>query len=133
MRDGNLLSQLRRVVNFHKASNQAQMCHYMEDSVKRLPKIVCLCGSTRFKDAFIKAQKEETLKGHIVLTVGCFAHSGDDIKGKKEMLDELHKRKIDLADEVIVLTLDGYIGKSTQSEIDYAKSLGVSIRYEEST
>ena len=102
------------------------------------PKIVCLCGSTRFKDAFIKAQLEETLAGKIVLTIGCNMKSDTEIFGhlnKKEFayikikLDELHKRKIDLADEVLVLNVNGYIGENTRSEINYAKIHGKPIRY----
>ena len=41
-------------------------------------KVITLCGSTKFKDAFIKAQKDLTLKGNIVISVGLFGHSGDD-------------------------------------------------------
>lgn len=95
------------------------------------PTIVCLCGSTRFMDAFIKAQKEETLIGKIVLSVGLFGHNeGLDMNGPvKKMLDELHLRKIDLADEVLVLNVDGYVGKSTSNEVDYAKKAGKTIRY----
>jgi hypothetical protein len=72
---------------------------------EKRPRIVCLCGSTRFKDAFIKAQADETLAGKIVLTVGLFGHiEGIDMTGPvKAALDELHKRKIDLADEVLIL------------------------------
>ncbi len=95
------------------------------------PKIVCLCGSTRFKDAFIQANRDETLKGHIVLTVGLFGHyEGLDMSGDtKIMLDELHKRKIDLADEILVINVGGYIGSSTKSEIEYAAGLYKFIRY----
>ena len=64
-------------------------------------KVITLCGSTRFKDAFMEAQKRLTLEGNIVISVGLFGHSGDDevwMKGTKEMLDDMHKRKIDMAD-----------------------------------
>lgn len=106
----------------------------MENEVFRLQfdtKIVCLCGSTRFKDAFEKANRNETLKGNIVLSVGLYGHlEGLDMDGPtKEMLDVLHKKKIELADEVLVLNVDGYIGKSTASEIEFAKTLGKKIRY----
>ena len=66
-------------------------------------KIVTLCGSTRFKDQFLEAQKRLTLEGCIVIGVGLFGHSGDDEvwkPGTKEMLDDMHLRKIDLADEI---------------------------------
>lgn len=99
-----------------------------------LPKIVCLCGSTRFVDEFAMHNIEETLKGNIVLTVGCGSTSAVALLmpvKAKEKLDELHKRKIDLCDEVLVLNVGGYIGTSTASEIAYAESLGKVVRYVE--
>lgn len=95
------------------------------------PRIVCLCGSTRFKDAFAEASKHETLAGRIVLSVGLFGHlEGLDMAGPtKKMLDELHLRKIDLADEVLVLNVGGYIGESTRREIEYARKECKPIRY----
>ena len=86
-------------------------------------KVITLCGSTRFKDEFYRVQKELTLKGYIVISVGLFGHSGDEevwAEGTKEMLDDMHKRKIDMADEIFVINVDGYIGSSTKSEIEYA-------------
>lgn len=86
-------------------------------------KVVTLCGSTKFKNTFIQIQKELTLKGYIVISVGLFVHSDNNItitKQEKEMLNDIHKRKIDMADEIFVIDVDGYIGKSTRSEIDYA-------------
>lgn len=91
--------------------------------------VVTLCGSTKFKDDFIQVQKELTLKGFIVISVGLFGHSGDDLQGLKEMLDDMHKRKIDLADEIFVINKGGYIGSSTKSEIEYAKLTGKRISY----
>ena len=95
------------------------------------PIIVCLCGSTRFKDAYIKAMRDETLAGKIVLTVGLFGHEeGLDMSGEiKKMLDELHLRKIDLASEVLFLNVGGYIGESTRRELNYAKIAGKKIRF----
>ena len=102
-------------------------------------KVVTLCGSTRFKDAFIEAQKTLTLQGNIVISVGLFGHSGDNevwegmaedtVTRTKEMLDDMHKRKIDMADEIFVINLNGYIGDSTKSEIQYAISTGKGVRY----
>ena len=95
-------------------------------------KVITLCGSTRFKDAFIETQKRLTLEGNIVISVGLFGHAGDDevwTPGTKEMLDDMHKRKIDVADEIFVINEGGYIGDSTQSEIDYAAKAGKSIRF----
>ena len=95
-------------------------------------KIITLCGSTRFKEAFMEAQKRLTLEGNIVISVGLFGHSGDNEvwkEGTKEMLDDMHLRKIDLADEVFVINVGGYIGSSTQAEIEYAKRTGKTVRY----
>ncbi len=95
------------------------------------PKIVTLCGSTRFMDAFIKALRELTLQGHIVISVGLFGHQeGMDMSGVvKQDLDILHKRKIDLADSILVISEKGYIGLSTYSEILYAKKHGKGITW----
>ena len=83
--------------------------------------IITLCCSTRFKDEFLRVQKELTLKGWIVIYVGLFGHSGDDevwTEGTTEMLDDMHKRKIDLAEAIFVINVGGYIGSSTLSEIE---------------
>lgn len=95
------------------------------------PFIVVLCGSCRFKDAFIKAQQEETLAGKIVLSVGMFMpQSEQELKPEvKEMLDKLHFKKIELADEVLILNVGGYIGKSTQNELNYARQNFKTIRF----
>lgn len=97
------------------------------------PTIVCLCGSTRFPDAWIKAHREESLAGKIVLSVGVMIHAGDmpirEDGPEKRILDELHLRKIDLADEVLILNVGGYIGKSTGRELAYARSKGKIVRY----
>ena len=95
-------------------------------------KVITLCGSTRFKEQFLEAQKRLTLEGNIVISVGLFGHSGDDevwTPGTKEMLDDMHKRKIDMADEIFVINVGGYIGASTRSEIEYARRTGKAVRY----
>ncbi len=95
-------------------------------------KVVTLCGSTKFKEQFLETQKRLTLEGNIVISVGLFGHSGDNEvwnEGTKEMLDDMHKRKIDMADEIFVINKDGYIGESTRSEIAYATAKGMTIRY----
>ncbi len=95
-------------------------------------KVITLCGSTRFKNAFIASQKRLTLEGNIVISVGLFGHSGDDeawTEGTKEMLDDMHKAKIGMADEIFVINVGGYIGSSTRSEIEYAKATGKMVRY----
>jgi hypothetical protein len=102
-------------------------------------KVITLCGSTRFKDEFMEAQKRLTLEGNIVISVGLFGHSGDSevwdgmdegtLSKTKEMLDDMHKRKIDMADEIFVINAGGYIGSSTKSEIEYAKKTGKPVKY----
>lgn len=102
-------------------------------------KVITLCGSTKFKDEFLKVQKELTLKGNIVISVGLFGHSGDKevwenmdegtLTKTKEMLDDMHKRKIDMADEIFVINVNGYIGESTKSEIEYAIKNGKKVNY----
>ena len=95
-------------------------------------KVITLCGSTRFKDQFIEAQKDLTLKGNIVITVGLFGHSGDSEALNDEvkaMLDDIHKRKIEMSDEIFVINVGGYIGSSTKSEIEYAKAHGKEVKY----
>lgn len=93
------------------------------------PTIVCLCGSTRFRDAFLEANERETYAGRIVLTIGMTVH-GDwtPTREEKARLDVLHMAKIDLADEVLVLDVDGYIGESTEREVAYAEMRGKKIR-----
>jgi hypothetical protein len=94
--------------------------------------IITLCGSTKFKDEFVAEQKRLTLEGNIVISVGLFGHSGDNevwSESTKEMLDDMHKRKIDLADEIFVINVGGYVGSSTKSEIEYAIKTDKPVRY----
>ncbi len=96
--------------------------------------VVTLCGSTKFKDDFNRIKKELTLQGNIVISVGLFDHSDmPEIlnTGTKEMLGDMHKRKIDMADFVFVINKNNYIGESTRSEIEYAKSLDKPVYYME--
>ena len=95
-------------------------------------KVITLCGSTRFKDQFMEAQKRLTLEGNIVISVGLFGHSGDEEvwkPGTKEMLDDMHRAKIDMADEIFVINVGRYIGESTRSEIEYEKKKKKPVRY----
>jgi len=102
------------------------------------PKIVALCGSTRFTAAFAEAQNRLTIEGYIVVTVGCVTHSDDELFASmdpvkrqllKAKLDVLHFHKIALADEVLILDVGGYIGESVEREIEWAKSLNKDIQY----
>ena len=95
-------------------------------------KVITLCGSTRFKEDFERVNRELTLAGNIVISVGCFGHAGDTFtEEQKVMLDDIHKRKIDMADAIYVINKDGYIGASTRSEIQYAMRLGKQIIFME--
>ena len=101
--------------------------------------VITLCGSTRFKTEFMEMQKKLTLAGNIVISVGLFGHAGDaevwenmdegTLTRTKEMLDDMHKRKIDMADEIFVINKNGYIGDSTRSEIAYALEHGKKVNY----
>ena len=103
--------------------------------------VITLCGSTKFKDDFMREQKRLTLEGNIVISVGLFGHSGDNevwenmdegtLTKTKEMLDDMHKRKIDMADEIFVINKNGYIGNSTRSEIEYATKTNKKVNYME--
>lgn len=103
------------------------------------PLIVCLCGSTRFKDEINAANARLTMQGVLVISLGVFGHT--DLPGRdwttgasddKRMLDDLHRRKIDLADEVLVVSDEsGYFGESTAGEIRYATGHGKPVRFAE--
>ena len=96
------------------------------------PTVVCLCGSVRFSPVFQEVAFREALAGHIVLTVECEVVDGvvrDLDLGARLLFDNLHRRKIDLADEVLVINVGGYVGSSTRSEIEYAERLGKPVRW----
>jgi len=124
------------------ADEAGDRCGWIADRIDRIlfaprPTVVCLCGSTRFYTTFQEANYRETTAGKIVLSVGFYPHAQDEAHGgdvgvtpeQKVKLDELHKRKIDLADEVLVLNVDGYIGDSTRSEILHAQTTGKPVRW----
>jgi hypothetical protein len=102
-----------------------------------VPTIVCLCGSTRFYKQFQETYFNETMNGKIVLSVGFYPHSSVEAHGQeigttpeqKEKLDILHKCKVALSDEILVIDVDGYIGESTRSEIEVAEKFEKKIRY----
>ena len=99
------------------------------------PRIVVLCGSTRFVDTFNEWRKQLTYEGKIVLSIEIVTTQAREQDPqhvdpeRKARLDELHLRKIDLADEVLVLNVGGYIGDSTRAEVEYATKTGRPIRY----
>ena len=94
---------------------------------------MCLCGSTRHHQEYVEVNLQETLLGHIVLSVGVFGHRAEEVHGRsidlerhKGQLDELHLDKIRLADEIVVI---GTPGESTTREIEFAESLGKNVRF----
>jgi hypothetical protein len=99
------------------------------------PPIICLCGSTRFITTWNQQRQRLTCHGYIVLAIEVVttqpaSHDPQHTNhALKHQLDELHKRKIDLADEVLVLNVGGYIGPSTQAEIDYARRTGKPVTF----
>lgn len=99
-------------------------------SLRGVP-IVCLCGSTKFKEEYETWNHNLTMKGCIVLSVGSFIHADKHFVtvDEKLALDDLHKRKIDLADTVYIINPKGYIGDSTRSEIEYAQKRNKDIQY----
>jgi hypothetical protein len=105
---------------------------------EKRPTVVCLCGSTRFLAEFDAASLTETLAGRIVLSLG--SHRTPDAEAvahltaaeQTELFDRLavlHRHKIDLADEVLVINVGGYLGQSTRAEIAYAQQQDKRVRY----
>lgn len=97
------------------------------------PKIVCLCGSTKFLDQFDEHGLRLTLEGKIVLSIGTHRpisrRYADGLDDKKKLLDKLHFSKIELADSIFVINVGGYIGHSTRNEINHAIELGKKVEY----
>lgn len=94
-------------------------------------KVITLCGSTRFMDIFHKVEHDLTLKGYIVLSVEVFEKiTGEEIsKEQIDLLNDIHRKKIDISDAIFVIDMHGYIGEATKSEIEYAESLGKEVFY----
>lgn len=108
------------------------------DNAEGFPEIVCLCGSTRFWRTFQEASLKLTMESKIVLSIGAASGTDDQHFGNlpkeeydriKAELDRLHFRKIELANRILVLNVDGYIGESTRNELNYAQRLGKVISF----
>lgn len=110
--------------------------------VRERPKVVCFCGSSRFTPQMSILRWEWEKAGHITFGLNLLpsdygVHKGwgtdfdhiAELEGISEQQDELHKRKIDLSDEIFVVNLDGYIGSSTRSEIEYAIAHNKPVRF----
>ena len=93
--------------------------------------VITLCGSSKFKSEFEKVQLDLTLQGNIVLSLPIFSHNtGQELSNEQMfLLSDMHKQKIDMADEIFVVNPEGYIGKNTMEEIEYAKSKNKIIKY----
>ena len=94
-------------------------------------KTITLCGSTKFKQQFEEANARLTMEGNVVISVGVFGHANqvEFSEGQKEQLDKIHLQKIDMADEIFVINVCGYIGESTRREIKYAQEKGIPVKY----
>lgn len=113
--------------------------HVCEEATK--PKVITLCGSSRFPEAFHIANAHFSMQGYVVISLGLFGHAdkpegakfltsdGNEATKEKQILDTLHFRKIDLCDEIYVINVGGYIGSSTKREIAYAESKNKKIRW----
>lgn len=105
------------------------------------PKVITICGSSRFGEAMLLAQMHLSMLGHIVIPLGCLGHAdlpqgarfltndSNENSPEKQALDQLHFRKIDISDEIFVVNVGFYIGSSTMREIAYAKEQGKIVRY----
>ena len=94
-------------------------------------KIITICGSYKFKQEMIKIAEQLTLEGNCVLMPNELSRPNKESYTQEEatMIDKMHKEKIKLSDAILVVNVNGYIGKSTNSEIEYAKSLNKEILY----
>ncbi len=94
-------------------------------------KIITVCGSYKFKKEMTEITEKMTLKGNCMITPNELAKTDKEAYTKEEilMIDKMHKEKIKISDAILVVNVNGYIGNSTKSEIEYAKSLNKEILY----
>ena len=95
-------------------------------------KVITLCGSTKFEEKYREINAKLTLEGNVVLSCGVFNYKNPDKENKRDLLQAIHRKKIDLADEIFIINVGGYIGEHTVEEIEYAKKTGKKISYLES-
>lgn len=109
-------------------SSESRVLEQILRDASKLP-VVTLCGSTRFKREYEIINRELTLRGYLVFSVGLFGHSDaySLTRDQKVMLDALHMEKIRRSDEVFIVDPGGYIGDSTRNEINLARELGLRI------
>ena len=130
-------AQVRGITKTDEALKETGIVSEMSEK----PIVTTLCGSTRFFDAFALADMHLSLQGRIVISLGMFGHSdhprgarfltsdGDESTAEKQLIDQLHFRKIDLSDGIYVVNPGGYIGSSTQREIAYARETNKTIEF----
>jgi len=92
-------------------------------------KVITLCGSTKFEEKYREINAKLTLEGNVVLSCGVFNYKNPDKEDKRDLLQAIHRQKIDMADEIFIINVDGYIGKHTAEEIEYTKKIGKKINY----
>ena len=93
-----------------------------------MKKIVTICGSMRFKDKMIEIAKDLEIKNKYVV-IQCVYSDNKFSEDEQSILADLHYKKIDISDAIFVVNVDGYIGNSTNKEIEYAKNLGKEVMY----
>lgn len=119
------------IINTYMMIKIKKSTNFVRAKVYDKYKIITLCGSTKFKNEFEAINKELTLRGHIVLNLGCFEQTDDGNYNEyqKRMFEKMHKARIDLSTAIMVVNKDNYIGESTQKEIDYAKATNKEVYY----
>lgn len=128
----------------HLANLAAEAANNARMAAARLeprPKVLTLCGSSRFPEAFAIANAHLSMLGYVVISLGLFGHADEPMGSKflvsdgietseaKQRLDQLHFRKIDISDGIFVVNVGGYVGSSTKREIEYAKKAGKAVTY----
>lgn len=94
-------------------------------------KIITVCGSLKFKEEMIKIAEKMELDGNCMITPIYPTNPDKDAYTDEEanMLDKMHKEKIKISDAILVVNVNNYIGNSTKSEIEFAKTLNKEIIY----
>ena len=93
--------------------------------------VITVCGSYKFKKEMNEITEKMALKGNCMLTPIELTKPNKEAYTKEEalMIDKMHKEKIKLSNTILVVNVGGYIGNSTKSEIEYAKSLNKEVLY----
>jgi hypothetical protein len=95
-------------------------------------KKVAICGSMRFVEDMIEVQKHLSYQGVIVLMPSFTLASPGTVHIPaeiKKQFAEMHRERIDMADEIFVVNVGGYFGSDTDKDIEYAESVGKPVKY----